>query len=103
MDARPVGYNIGISVFDSEGNTVDFTLANTKRGTEVVAAADFPVPSDALAQSMAHAALAVCGDKSAAAHLDNAIGALHAALTARLKSESASNRKRSVDDGEPPF
>lgn len=103
MDERPIGYEIGLSLFDSEGNTADFTLANTKRGTQVVASADFPVPSDKLAQALATAALAICADKPAASHLDNAVAALHAAITAGLKAESASAKKRSVDDAEAPF
>lgn len=103
MNERPLGYTVAISVSDSEGNTADFTLANTKRGTEVVAACDFPVPNDALAQTMAFAALAVCETKSAVAHLDNAVGALHASLTARLKEEAAREKRAASVGGDAPF
>lgn len=103
MNERPLGYSVSISVSDSEGNTADFTLSNTKRGVEVVAACDFPVPNDALANSLATAAQAVVHDKRAAESLDKAVAALHVALVAKLKRKAAPMKEAALDDAEAPF
>ncbi len=103
MHAYPVGYQITLSLADSEGNTVDFTLANTKDGTEVIAAADFPLPNDALAQSLMAAAHSVCESESIAALLVKAIDKAHSVINARITEERRRNQQPASSGGDAPF
>lgn len=101
---QPLGYQVLVSVSDSEGVTADFTLANTSIGTEIVAACDFPIPNDALAFSLLLAARAVMVSANAMARTAEAANILAKELQAEGSRMSAGRNKRpAATDGDMPF